>query len=201
MMRVRARPLVVLAGATALASCQAREEARSTPPPAPAAVATTTTTTTTTTTMPAPPTVWRGARWDMAEDELLAAFAGEARRLDKPASFGQPRPGAASVGIPVYEIEGTPFRVLFGFGADGLNRIQLAAPKAEYGACEELEKRLTEENGQPSFRAETVTSIRTKESAWSSPRQTITLTCAEKPALGFRSVTLDYAAPGSAPTN
>jgi hypothetical protein len=199
MMRVRARPLVVLAGATALASCQAREEARSTPPPAPAAVATTTTTTTTT--MPAPPPVWRGARWDMAEDELLAAFAGEARRLDKPASFGQPRPGTANLGIPVYEIEGTPFRVLFGFGAAGLNRIQLAAPKAEYGACEDLEKRLTEENGQPSSKGETVTSMVTKESVWSSPRQTITLTCAEKPALGFRSVTLDYAAPGSAPTN
>jgi hypothetical protein len=137
----------------------------------------------------------------MAEDELLAAFAGEARRLDKPASFGKPRPGAANVGIPVYEIEGTPFRVLFGFGASGLNRIQLAAPKAQHGACEDLEKRLTEENGQPSSRAETVTSIRTKECAWSLPRQTISLTCTDMPSLGFRSVTLDYAAPGSAPTN
>ena len=100
-----------------------------------------------------------------------------------------------------YEIEGTSFRVLFGFGASGLNRIQLAAPKAEYGACEELEKRLTAENGQPSSKSESVTSTSMKEFAWSLPRQTITLACAEKPSLGFRSVTLDYVAPGSAPTN
>ena len=190
----------MLAGAAALVVCRAREEPRSTPP-APAAMATTTTTTTTTTTLPAPPPVWRGARWGMTEAEVLAAFAGEVQAMDPPASFAQARTGAASLAIPVYEADGTRFRVLFGFSADVLNRIQLAASKAEPGACEDLEKRLTDENGPASSRTDTVTSMRVRELAWSLPRQTITLTCGDKPSLGFRTVTLDYAAAGPAPAN
>jgi hypothetical protein len=191
---VRRRALGLLLAALAVAACQGREQPRPAAETPPAALTTSTTTTTTTTTMPAPPPVWRSAKWGMKPAEVLAAFPGEAERPAQPASFGQPRPGSADVAIPAYDADGTKFRVLFGFTSGALSRIQLAAPKAEAGACEDVEKRLTAEHGAPSSSQDAATSMRTKEIVWTLPAQTVTLACAEKPSLGFRTVTLDYAA-------
>ena len=60
--------------------------------------------------------------------------------------------------------------------------------------CEDLEKRLTEEHSKPSSRNAVETSLRGLEILWTTPAATITLSCLEKPSLGFRTVTLDYTA-------
>jgi hypothetical protein len=180
--------------AMGFAACQAREQPKSAQETPPAVAVATTATTTTTTTMPAPPPVWRNAKWGMTAAEVLAAFPGEAERLAQPASFGQARPGWADLAIPAYEADGAKFHVLFGFAAGALSRIQLAAAKPEAGVCEDVEKRLTAEHGAPSSRQDTATSMRTQEIVWALPAQTTTLACAEQRTLGFRTVTLDYAA-------
>ena len=185
--------LVVTAG---LAACKPKENAASAPPPPPPLSTTLPAvgSATTTTTLPAPPLVWRSARWGMKKADLLAAFPGEAQRLPKPADFGQPRPGTSDIAIPAYAADDSNFRVLFGFGSGGLGRIQLTALKPSAAACEDLEKRLTDEHSKPSSRSDTETSLRGLEVAWTTPTETITLACVEKPSLGFRTVTLDYAA-------
>jgi hypothetical protein len=196
----RTRPhALLLVTAAALSACGPKEQA--TPQASPSTVAAvTTSTTTTTTTMPAPPPVWRSARWGMKKADLLAAFPGEAQKLATPADFGQPRPGPSDIAIPAYEADGSTFRVLFGFGPDGLDRIQLGAVKPSAVACEDLEKRLTQELSKPTARNAVETSLRGQETVWTLPAETITLSCLEKPSLGFRTVTLDYTA-SSAPKN
>ena len=192
LVRTRRHPVLgLLTLLVALAACRAKEQ----PAPTGQAPARTVATTTTTTTLPPPPPpVWRSARWGMKKAELLAAFPGEAQRLPTPADFGQPRPGPSDVAIPAYEADGSTFRVLFGFGADGLARIQLTAVKPSSVTCDDVEKRLTEEHSKPSSRNAVETSLRGLEILWTTPAATITLSCLEKPSLGFRTVTLDYTA-------
>jgi len=190
--------LVILTGA--LSACRAKDQGTTQAPPS-TIPAVTTSTTTTTTTMPPPPPVWRSAVWGMKKPELLAAFPSEAQKLPTPADFGPPRPGPTDVAIPAYEADGATFRVLFGFGADGLGRIQLSAAKPSAATCEDLEKRLTQEHAKPSSRNAIETSLRGEEILWTTPRETITLSCLEKPSLGFRTVTLDYTAASAAPKN
>ena len=196
----RSALLGLLVATAIFAACTPKEQATSTPPPPPPSTTlSAVVTTTTTTTMPAPPPVWRSARWGMKKAELLAAFSGEAQRLPKPADFGQPRPGTSDTAIPAYEADGSTFRVLFGFGSGGLGRIQLTALKPSAAACEDLEKRLTDELSKPASRSDTETSLRGLEVAWTTPTETITLVCVEKPSLGFRTVTLEYAAMATNP--
>jgi hypothetical protein len=194
---MRSRHVVgMLIVAVLLPACRAKEQATSTQQAPPSTVVTTTTSTTTTT-VPPPPPVWKGAKWGMKKAEVLAAFPGEAQRLPQPAAFGQPRPGTSDVAIPGYEADGAKFRVLFGFASDALNRIQLFAAKAGSSTCEDVEKRLTEEHAAPSSRSDSATSMQTKDIVWTLPGETITLACAEKPSLGFRTVTVDYVATSS----
>jgi len=185
-----------LALTAVLAGCGTREQpseqAGSQQAPASAAPAATTTTTT----LPPPPPVWRTARWGMTRDAVLAAFPGEAQRLAKPADFGPPTPGSTDVAIASYEAEGVPFRVLFGFESNALNRIHLAAAKPGDATCGDVEKVLTGKHAAPAARNNTGTSLRGEEVVWKRPDQTITLWCAGVPSLGFRSVTLMYTPPG-----
>jgi hypothetical protein len=197
MRRARRDALAVLLITTAaLSACKPKEQAATPPPPTTVAAATTSTTTTTTT-MPAPPPAWRTARWGMKKAELLAALPGEAQKLATPVDFGQPRPGPSDIGIPAYEADGSTFRVLFGFGAAGLGRIQMTALKPSSAACEDIEKRLTDENGKPSARGETGGSLPGQEIVWTTPVARIALACAEKLALNFRTVSLDYTPPAA----
>ena len=182
-----------LAIAALLVACRAKEQP-SPPVRTPEAPPSAAPATTTTTTAPSPPPVWRAARWGMTKAEVLAAFPGEAQKLEQPASFGPQAGGASDVAIPAYEIDGMKFRVLFGFESDALNRVQLSAIKAADTTCSDLEKLLTEKHSAPSERTRTQTTLRGEQIVWKRPDQTMTLACAEAPGLGYRSVTLDYTA-------
>ena len=183
--------LVVLA---VLVACRAKEQAApevSKPEVSPTAAPTTIPPTA----LPSPPPVWRAARWSMTKAEVLAAFPREAQRLDQPADFGPKGAGSTDVAIPAYEIEGTKFRVLFGFDGDALTRIHLTAAKAGDATCGDLEKQLTQEHSAPSDRSTTQTNLRTEQIVWKRPDQTITLVCSEVVSLGFRTVTVEYTTP------
>jgi len=182
--------LVVLAG---LVACRAKEQAA--PEVSKQEASPSAGLGTTTTTIPSPPPVWRAAHWSMTKAEVLAAFPGEAQRLEQPADFGRKGEGSTDVAIPAYEIEGTKFRVLFGFDGDALTRIHLSAAKAGDATCGDLEKQLTQEHSAPSDRSTTQTNLRREQIVWKRPDQTITLVCSEVVSLGFRTVTLEYTAP------
>jgi len=190
----RHRALGSLVLAAVLAACRAKEAAppvskqESPPSAAPA-------TTTVPTTIPTPPPVWRAARWGMKKAEVLAAFPGEAQQLEQPADFGRKGEGSTDVAIPAYEIEGTKFRVLFGFDGEALTRIHLSAAKAGDATCGDLEKLLTQEHSAPADRSTTQTNLRREQIVWKRPEQTITLVCTEALSLGYRTVTLEYIAP------
>ena len=194
--RTRLRVVVgCLAVAAGLASCKGKEPApgaRATA--APASAAPTATLPPTTTTLPPP--VWRSVRWGMTKPEVIAAFPGEAQQLASPTEFAQ---GTASsdVAIPAYELEGVKFRVLFGFEAQGLNRIHLSAGKADDETCGLALKALTEKHGAPGQRESTGTTLRGQQMTWKLPDQTIVLACAGNPALAFYSVTVDHRTPGT----
>jgi hypothetical protein len=177
-----------------LAGCRSKE-----PPPPPVTIQqappSTVPPTTTTTTVPSPPPVWRSAHWGMTKDEVLAAFPGEAQQLGQPADFGVPGAGSTDLAIPVSEIDGMKFRVLFGFESDALNRVHLSVVKAADTTCGDLEKLLTERYSAPSDRSHTQTNLRADQTVWKRPDQAITLTCAEAPGLGYHSVMLDYTVP------
>jgi hypothetical protein len=193
--RLRHPAVLAVLSVAALAACAKREEASppptTQPPPSTAAV-----TTTTTTTLPSPPPIWRSAHWGMKQEEVLAAFPGEAQRLGQPIDFAAPMAGSTDVGIPAYETDGTRFRVLFGFDGDALNRMQLSAIKPAEATCGDVEKILTDKNGAASERNTTQTNMRTEQIVWRRPDQTITLVCSEARGLGYRSVTLGYTTPG-----
>ena len=198
MIAVRTRPCFVLGllvGAALLAACRAKEQppppTTTQPPPSSAAPATTTTTST----IPTPPPVWGAAHWGMTKAEVLAAFPGQAQQLPQPVTFGPQTPGASDVAIPVYDIEGAKFRVLFGFEGDALNRVYLSALKAAESTCGDLEKQLTDKYSAPADRSTAQTNVRLEQIVWKRPEQTITLACSEAPGLGYRSVTLDHTTP------
>jgi hypothetical protein len=179
----------------ALIACRSKEPALppvSTQAPAPTAAAVTTTTTTT---IPSPPPVWGDAHWGMTKTQVLEAFPGQAQPLAPPVQFGPQVPGASDVAIADYDMGGHKFRVLFGFESDALNRVYLSAIKAGEGTCGDVEKLLTDKNGPPSDRSTTQTNVRLEQIVWKRPEQTITLACSQMPGLGYRSVTLDHAAP------
>ncbi len=177
-----------------LAACGTKEPAppasRQEAPPSVAPASTTTVTT-----IPTPPPVWRTAHWGMTKAEVLAAFPGEAQRLEQPADFGPKGAGSTDVAISAYEIEGMKFRVLFGFEKEALGRIHLAAIKAGDSTCSDVEKLLTEKHSAPSDRSTTQTNLRREQIVWKRPDQTITLVCSDAVNLGFHTVTLEYTAP------
>jgi predicted small lipoprotein YifL len=195
--RTATRAAAVLLVVSALSACGRKDQ----PPAAEQAAPTTAApaaTTTTTTTLPPPPLVWRAAHFGMTRDEVLAAFPGEAQKLAKPAAFGPQDPATADVSIPSWEDGGVTWRVLFGFGASGLDRIRLVAAHPAATTCEDVEKALTDKGGAPVDRHETGTSLRGQEMSWRMPDQTVTLACAGVFSLGFATVTLDHRPPAAA---
>ena len=158
---------LVVAAAFAIA-CGKKEQAPASKQEAPPSVAPESTTTTVTT-IPTPPPVWRTAHWGMTKAEVLAAFPGEAQRLEQPADFGPKGAGSTDVAIPAYEIEGMKFRVLFGFEKEALGRIHLAAIKAGDSTCGDVEKLLTEKHSAPSDRSATQTNLRREQIVWKRP--------------------------------
>jgi hypothetical protein len=199
----RRRALGLLALPLVLLSCKRKEQpVAQAPTPEPTSAVSTTTTLPPPTTVPTPPPVWRSAHWGMTKKDVLAAFPNEAQQLTAAANFAQPQPGSSltagssDVAIPAYEAEGAKFRVLFGFDADALSRVQLSALKPGASTCEDLEKSLSAAHARPAQRNATGGSLRGQELVWKRPDQTITLACAGVASLGFHTVTLEYAAPG-----
>jgi hypothetical protein len=189
---------VLTAGlAAVLTACRAKEPAPQASTAPPTTIAAPVTTPPPPTTVPTPPPVWREARWGMTRDEVLAAFPNEAQRLAAPTEFGAPQVGTSDVAIPSYDLDGTKFRVLFGFQSETLNRIQLSAAKAGDDTCSEVEKSLTAKHSAPAQRENTGTSLRGQQMTWKLPDQTIVLGCAGVRSLGFQSVTLDFWAPST----
>jgi hypothetical protein len=190
------RAALVLAAVALLAACARKEQAPAgeQAPPATAAPAVTTTTTTT---LPPPPLVWRAAHFGMTKEEVLAAFPGEAQKLPQPTSFGPQDPQATDVTIPSWVDGGVTYRVLFGFGAAGLDRIRLVAAHPAATTCEDVEKALTDKGGAPVDRHETGTSLRGQEMTWRMKDQSVTLACSGVFSLGFASVTLDHRPPAA----
>jgi hypothetical protein len=203
--RRRPGPAVVasLCATIALGSCGKKEQPAPPPSRAPEApsAAPATTLAPPPTTVPTPPPVWRSARWGMSVPEVVAAFPGEAQKLAAPAPFAQPQPGSSlsagsgEVSIPSYEMAGATFRVLFGFHAKALDRIELQAIKPGAATCEDMEKALTEAHTTPAQRAKTGSSLAGDEITWKLPDQTIVLDCAGVASLGFLTVTVDYLPP------
>jgi len=200
---VRCRLAFVVAFPILLASCTKKEE----PPPVaqqtPAAAPTTTSPppTPAPTPAPTPPPTWRTARWGMTPAQVLAAFPGEAQRLDRPTPLVKPQPGSilgaasSDVAIPTYEADGATFRVLFAFAPLGLNRVHLSAIRPGAATCGDLEKALTDRHSAQPQRQPTGDSLKGEEITWTEPDQTIVLGCAGVASLGFATVTLDYLAP------
>jgi hypothetical protein len=197
----RGRALGFLAVAILAASCKSKQQPPAQAPSEPPSAAPTTTLPPPPTTVPTPPPVWRTSHWGMTPQEVLAAFPDEAQQLTARASFAQPQPGSSLVAgssditIPAFELEGTKFRVLFGFEADALNRVHLSALKAGPATCDDLQKSLTAKHSSPAERGSTGGSLRGQEITWKLPDQTIVLSCAGVASLGFQTVSLDYLAP------
>lgn len=78
---------------------------------------------------------WEGARWGMTVDEVLAAFPGEAHRLEPEQVLKDGNVVAA--GIDVRRIAGVGFRVRFVFSpARRLVLVSLRTPEAEYAGAD-----------------------------------------------------------------
>lgn len=196
-----ARLALILAAAT-IGACSRKQEA---PPPVaqqalPTAVPTTMPPAPTPTPVPTPPPVWGEARWGMKKAEVIAAFPKQAQRLPAPVPFAQPQSGslvkggAGDVSIAAYEADGATFRVLFGFTADALDRVNLSALKPSAATCEDVEKGLTARHSAPTQRTQTGSSLKGEEIVWKLPDQTIVLGCSGVASLGFLTVTLDHLA-------
>ena len=197
MAATRSRHLAVgcLAVAVGLVSCKSKEPPPPPPPTAAPQTAPPATTLPPPTTTTLPPPIWRTVRWGMTKKDVMAAFPGEAQQLPAPVEFAE---GTAKtdVVIPAYDLEGVKFRVHFGFDAERLNRIHLAAGKADSDTCSLIEKALTDKHGAPGPKESTGTSLRGEQLTWKLSDQTIVLSCAGKPELGFQSVKVDYRTPG-----
>jgi hypothetical protein len=184
-----------------LTACGKKEQpapqAQETPPPTTVAA---TTLPPPPTPVPTPPPVWRTTHWGMKKAEVLAALP-EAQKLPNPVPFGKAQAGAGTLEgtsdltIPSYEMEGVPFRVLFGFEADALNRVHLYAIKPGPSTCDDFVKSLAEKHGAAVSRERPEGSLKFEAITWKKTDQTITLTCSGVASLGFQQVTLDYKAP------
>jgi hypothetical protein len=93
---------------------------------------------------------WREARWGMTVEEVLAAFPGEAFRLDPELRLADGAVVAA--GIEHYAIGAHDLRVRFVFERDGLALVSLRTPPSVYAepaVFEELESHLRFTHGEP----------------------------------------------------
>jgi hypothetical protein len=103
---------------------------------------------------------WRAAEWGMTESDVLAAFAGEAVRLEKAEHF---KDTIGSVAIPKYEIQSTEYRVPMDNTTLGVSH------EVPFGSLENL---LTGKYGKPtSAKDERVVRSR----MWRLPRTVISL--------------------------
>ncbi|HTX34337.1 MAG TPA: hypothetical protein VME43_04920 [Bryobacteraceae bacterium] len=126
---------------------------------------------------------WTKAKWGMTDDQVLAAFPGQAARLDPPELNG------ARVSIKSIELSGAEFRVYFIPDAAGhLRAVILNAVKPTGALFQSLENLLVAKYGRP---------WKTDEAGdsgvqWSFPTTVITLTRVQVPNFGTQFLSLAY---------
>jgi hypothetical protein len=96
---------------------------------------------------------WRAARWGMTVQEVLAAFPGEATRIDPEEKLADGNVVAA--GIEGAELGGEKFRVRFVFTSGRLSLVSLSTPRGTHAPPEvfrRVEQHLADALGDPSTR-------------------------------------------------
>ncbi len=120
---------------------------------------------------------WRAARWGMTQDEVLAAFPGEASRLEGAVKLADGN--TVAVGIEKHAIGGTDFRVRFVFDPAGkLALVSLrtdpktyAKPEVFLAARKALEQRL----GAPGAESSDDNFVDLRQVTWWTPRDRVDL--------------------------
>jgi hypothetical protein len=119
---------------------------------------------------PAPGSAWRGARWGMSVAEVLAAFPGEATRLDPEEKLSDGR--VVAVGIERHVLAGQAFRVRFVFAAGKLELVSLRTPASTYAQpalFEEVQAQLAAALGTPDQQDRDDNFIDLRQARWLAP--------------------------------
>jgi hypothetical protein len=137
---------------------------------------------------------WREARWGMTEEEILKAFKGEVKVLNKKEIF---KDMYASVGINNYDIEGDKYTVFFQMDDDKkiLKQINISATGDSYSYSirfKSLAQIFTEKYGTPSFKDD---GPYTSVIAWNFRTSIIELTYMHMKSPNFENLTIIYHPP------
>ncbi len=120
---------------------------------------------------------WRAARWGMTEDEVLAAFPGEAKRLESPLKLKDGN--TVAVGIEKHAIGDTEFTVRFVFEPPGkLALVSLRTPLKAYAKPEAFlatKKVLVERLGPPGAESSDDNFVDLRQASWWTRRDRIDL--------------------------
>lgn len=143
---------------------------------------------------------WREARWGMTDDQVLAAFPGEAMRMERPELL--PSGSECRAWIPRYNVQTMEFEVLLCFGHAGLALVKLSTPTSpdvlrgigiNMAWFKTLEELLTVKYGQPTSITAPATVL------WARPDTTIRLShtylMPYRKSKGYSFLTLSYAPP------
>jgi hypothetical protein len=129
---------------------------------------------------------WTKAKWGMTDDQILAAFPGQAVRLDPPDA-------GAHIGIKTFDLADSPFDVRFLSDAAGLRKVVLTAlsqPSPRLDALfQDLENLLVDKYGRP-WKSDEAGDT---DFQWSFPTTTITLGRTKVSGFGTQFVSLIYA--------
>jgi hypothetical protein len=121
------------------------------------------------------PGEWRGARWGMTQDEVLAAFPGEARRLEKPQTLADGN--VVALGVDRFVVGATDFRVRFVFDAAGkLALVSLRTDPSTYARPEAFvvtRAALAERLGAPGADSSDSSYVDLRQTSWWTPRSRI----------------------------
>jgi hypothetical protein len=114
-----------------------------------------------------PTEAWRGARWEMTPAEVLAAFPGEAFRVEPEVRLDDGN--TVAVGIDGLAFEGLTFRVRFLFEKGKLALVSLRTEPATYldaPAYEKIRKTLVDRWGSPIETARDDAFIDMRQTRW-----------------------------------
>jgi hypothetical protein len=123
-----------------------------------------------------PDAAWRAARWGMSVDEVVAAFPGEATRLEPAQTLADGN--VVGAGIDEHVVDGQAFRVRFVFAGGRLALVSLRTPASAYAQPEvftRVEAQLTAALGAPAARDSDDNFIDLRQTRWVSGRTAVDL--------------------------